>query len=64
MVNVLANYRSIKADLYNIEETSEGLCRSKRLALSLKSNLGYEYETNNFLSLPIHNINLNYDTDL
>ena len=39
------NYRSIKADLYNIEETNEGPCRSKRLAFSLQSNLGYEYET-------------------
>ena len=25
------NYRSIQADLYNIEETNEGPCRSKRL---------------------------------
>ena len=28
------NYRSIKADLYNIEATKEGLCGSKRLAFS------------------------------
>ena len=35
------NYRSIKADLYNIVETNEGPCRSKRLAFSLQSNLGY-----------------------
>ena len=35
-----SNYTSIKADLYNIEETNEGPCRSKRLALSLQSNLG------------------------
>ena len=34
------NYRSIKADLYNTEETKEGLSRSKRLAFSLQSNLG------------------------
>ena len=35
MIMVLAlsdNYRSIKANLYNIEETNEGPCRSKRLA--------------------------------
>ena len=57
------NYRSIKADLYNIEETNEGPCRSKRLAFSLRSNLGYEYETNTFSS-PVHNISLNYDLDL
>ena len=48
------NYRSIKADLYNIEETNEGPCRSKTLAFSLQSNLGYEYETNMFSSLTIH----------
>ena len=42
------NYKSIKADLYNIEETNEGPCRSKGLAFSLQSNLGYEYETNIF----------------
>ena len=35
------NYRSIKADLYNTEETKEGPCRSKRLAFSLQSNLGH-----------------------
>ena len=60
------NYRSIKADLYNIEETKEGPCRSKRLAFSSQSNLhvGYEYETNMFSSLPIHSISLNYDPDL
>ena len=55
------NYRSINADLYNTEETKEGPCRSKRLAFSLQSNLGYEYETNMFSSLPIHSISLNYD---
>ena len=39
------NYRSIiKADLYNIEETNEGPCRSTRLAFSFQSNLDYEYE--------------------
>ena len=67
MVKVLAlsdNYRSIKADLYNIEETNEGPCRSKRLTFSLQSNLRYEYETNIFSSLPVHNISLNYDIDL
>ena len=48
------NYRSIKADLYNTEEANEGPCRSKRPAFSLQSNLGYEYETNKFSSLPIH----------
>ena len=56
------NYRSIiKADLYNIEETNEGPCRSTRLAFSLQSNLVYEYETNMFSSLPIHSISLNND---
>ena len=66
-IKVLAlsdNYRSIKADLYNIEETNEGQCRSKRLAFRLQSNLGYEYEINMFSSLPIHSISLNYDLDL
>ena len=58
------NYRSIKADLYNTEETNEGPCRSKRLAFNLQSNLRYEYETNMFSSLPIHSISLNYDFDL
>ena len=57
------NYRSIKADLYNIEQTNEGPCRSKRLAFSLQSNLGYEYETNMFSSLSIHSISLNHDLD-
>ena len=42
------NCRSIKADLFNIEETNEGSSRSKRLAFSLQSKLGYEYETNMF----------------
>ena len=35
MIKVLAlsdNYRYLKADLYNIEETNEGPCRSKRVA--------------------------------
>ena len=67
MIKVLAlsdNCRSIKADLYNIEETNEGPCRSKRLAFSLQSNLGYEYETNMFSSLSIQSISLNYDLDL
>ena len=67
MIKVLAlsdDYRFIKADLYNIEETNEGPCRSKRLAFSLQSNLGYEYETNMFSSLPIQSISLNYDPDL
>ena len=58
------NYRSIKADLNNIEETDEGSCRSKRLAFGFQSNLGYKYETNLFSSLPIHSISLNYDLDL
>ena len=58
------NYRSIKADLYNIEKTNEGPCRSTRLAFSLQANLGYEYETNMFSSLPIQSISLNYDLDL
>ena len=57
-------YRSIKADLYNIEETNEGPCRSTRLAFSVQSNLGYEYETNMFSLSPIHSISLNYDLDL
>ena len=52
------NYRSIKADLYNIKETNEEPYRSKRLAFSLQSSLGYEYETNMFSSLPIHSISL------
>ena len=67
MIKVLAlsdNYRSIKADLYNTEETNEGPCRSKKLAFSLQSNLKYEYETNMFSSLPIHSISQNYDLDL
>ena len=67
MIKVLAlsdNYRSIKEDLYNMEETNEGPCRSKRLAFSLQSNLGYEYETNKFSLLPIHSISLYYDFDL
>ena len=67
MIKVLAlsdNYKSIKTDLNNIEETNEGPCRSKRLAFSLQSNLGYEYETNMFSSLPIHSISLYYDPDL
>ena len=58
-IKVLAlsdNYRSIKADLYNIEETNKEQCRSKRLAFSLQSNLGYEYETNIFSLLPTHSI--------
>ena len=42
------NYRPIMADLCNIEETNEGRCRSKRLAFSLQSNLGYDYETKRF----------------
>ena len=58
------NYRSLKADLYNIEETNEGPCRSKRLVFSLQSNLEYKYEINMFSSLPIHSISLNYDLDL
>ena len=67
LIKVLAlsdNYRSIKAELYNIEETNEGSCRSKRLEFRLQSNLGYEYEINMFSSLPIHSISLNYDLDL
>ena len=55
---------SIKVDLYNIEKTKVGSCRSKRLAFSLQSNLGYEYETNMFSSLPIHSTSLDYDLDL
>ena len=44
--------RSIKENLYtgNIDMTTEGLCRSKRLTFILQSNLGYEYETNTFSS--------------
>ena len=57
-------YRSIKADLYNIEETNEGPCRSTRIAFSLQSNIGYEYETNMSSPLPIHSISLYYDLDL
>ena len=52
------------ADLYNIEETNEGPRSSKRLKFSVPSNLGYEFETNMFSSLPIHSISLNYDLDL
>ena len=58
------NYMSIKADLFNIEEANEGQRRSKRLAFSLQSNLGYEYETNIYSSLPIRSISLNYDLEL
>ena len=58
------NYRSITAILYNIEETNEAPFRSTRLAFSLQSNLGYEYETNMFSSLSIHSVSLNYDLDL
>ena len=58
------NYRSIKADLYNKEETNEGPSRSKRFAFSLQSNLGYDYETKVFSSLPIQSISLDYDLDL
>ena len=58
------NYMSIKADLFNIEEANEGPRKSKRLAFSLQSNLGYEYETNMFSSLPIRSISLDYDLDL
>ena len=67
MIKVLAlsdNYKSIKADLYNIEETNMGPCRSKRLAFSLQSNLAYDNETNMFSSLPIHRVSLNYELDL
>ena len=32
-------YMSIKADLYNMEETNEGPCRSKRLAFSLQPRI-------------------------
>ena len=58
------NYRSIKADLYNIAETNEGPCRSKRHAFSLQSNLGFEYETDMFSSLPMQSISINYDLEL
>ena len=45
------NYRSITADLFIYRrDMNEGPCRSKRLAFSLLSNLGYEYETNMFSS--------------
>ena len=67
MIKALAlpdNFKSIKAELYNIEETNEGPCRSKRLAFSLQSNLGNVYETNMFSSLPVHSINLNHDLEL
>ena len=59
MIKALAlsdNYRSIKAVLYDIEETNEGPCRSKRFAFSLKSNLKNEYKTKMFSSSPIHSI--------
>ena len=55
------NYRSIKADSYHMEETNERPYRSTRLAFSLQSNLGYEYETNMFSSLPIHSTSLNFE---
>ena len=58
------NYSSTKTDLYNIEETYEGPCRSTRLAFSLQSNLGHEYETNMFSSMPIHSTSVYYDLDL
>ena len=66
MIKVLAlsgNYRCIKANLYNIEETNEDLFRLKKLAFSLQSNQGYECERNICLSLPIHSISLNYELD-
>ena len=56
------NYRSIPT-LVLYRRENEGPCRSKRLAFSLQSNLGYEYETNMFSSVPIHSISLNYDLD-
>ena len=43
------NYRSIKVDLHNIEETHEGPCRSKRLVFTCSLQSRYEYETNMFL---------------
>ena len=67
MIKVLAlsdTFKSIKADLYNIEETNEEPCRSKRFAFSLQSNLGYKYGVNMFSSLPIYSISLNYGVEL
>ena len=52
---------SKKIELYNIEETNEDPCWSRRLTLILQSNLGYEYETN---IIDIHSISLNCDLDL
>ena len=67
VIKVLAlsdNYRTVKANLYNIEEINEGPCRSKRLAFSLPSNVECENEANMFLSLPFHSTSLNNDLDL
>ena len=58
------NCGSTKADLFNIEQTNEGLCKSIRHVFSLQSILSYENETNVFSSLLIHSISLNYDLDL
>ena len=35
----------------------------KKHGFSVQSNLGYEYETKMFSSLPIHSTSLNYDLD-
>ena len=67
LIKVLAmldNYRSIKADLFNMEETNEDPCWLKRLTFTLHSNLGYQYETNTFTSWPINSLSLNSDLDL
>ena len=42
------NFRSIKADLYNLKETTEGPCGSKRLTFIMQSHIGYKYETKRF----------------
>ena len=64
MNEILNLIESVSEGLYNIEETNEGPCRSKRLAFNLQSNLGYEYETDMFSSLPVHSISLNHELDL
>ena len=45
---ILNLIESVSEGVYNIEETNEGPCRSKRLAFNLQSNLGYEYGTDMF----------------
>ena len=61
---LLHKYRSIKAELFDMEETNEDPFWSKRLTFTLQSNLKYKYETNKFSSWPINSISLNCNLDL